>query len=63
MIASEIAKTRRELRLAVCEIEAACWALEMLARLPSEVVDSTDAAQMVKRAVLAANQHLERAKS
>lgn len=62
MDAATIARTRRELRLAVAEIEAAAWALEMLARLPAQVIDSTDARQMVERAVQAAALHLEKAK-
>lgn len=62
MNAQQLAAVRRELRLASAEIEAALWAIEAMTRLPAQVVDSTDAGTMVKRAVMAAALHLDRAK-
>jgi len=54
---TRIAERRRELRLAIAELEAACWALEKYA---AQVPGATDA--LIRIALLAASMHMERAK-
>lgn len=60
MTIANMAQVRRELRLAVAEIEAACWALEKVVALPPGVV--ADPMAQLRVAIAAAEAHLERAK-